>query len=103
VTLAIVIRDGTLVITLADDGRGFDPGGVSDAAGQDGVANMRQRMLDVGGTFELTSASGSGTRIELRLAIDPAKRNGFAHAELATPAAEPSGNGRVHADHGLDR
>src|SRR5439155_11730589 len=41
VTLAITLRDNAMVISIADDGRGFDKCG--SEAGQDGLKNMRQR------------------------------------------------------------
>ena len=59
VTLAIVLRDGVMTITIADDGRGFDATHNGEA-GQDGLANMRQRMLDLGGTFQIDSRQAAG-------------------------------------------
>jgi hypothetical protein len=54
------IADRRLVIEIADDGKGFNPSGVS--AGN-GLLNMRKRTRLTGSTFELKSEVGNGTRI----------------------------------------
>jgi signal transduction histidine kinase len=58
--------DGTLRLELADDGRGFDPGG-SPAQGHHGLANMRARADALGAQFAVESAPGRGTRIIVTL------------------------------------
>jgi signal transduction histidine kinase len=57
-------------IQIADNGVGFDP--ASARAGGNGLKNMRQRLEDIGGRFELSSQPGQGSQI--RLAI-PLSRN----------------------------
>jgi two-component system NarL family sensor kinase len=52
-----------LRLTIEDDGRGFDPDSV--AAGHFGLIGMRERARLLGGTLEVASAPGSGTRIDL--------------------------------------
>jgi signal transduction histidine kinase/ligand-binding sensor domain-containing protein len=59
-----------LEIGLEDDGRGFDLAAAETQG--DGLRNMRQRMAAVGGTFELASTPGAGTRLRLRIALPPA-------------------------------
>ena len=54
VALTIALEDRDLVITLADDGRGFATR--NGAAGQDGLRNMSQRMNEIGGVFRANSA-----------------------------------------------
>ena len=49
-------------LEVVDDGRGFVPEEALDR-GHHGLANMRARVQQVGGTFTLTSAEGDGTRI----------------------------------------
>jgi signal transduction histidine kinase len=54
---------GALRLSVTDDGRGFDP----DAPGAGfGLAGMRERVLLLGGTLDVTSGPG-GTRIEATL------------------------------------
>lgn len=59
-----------LDLTVSDDGEGFDPSIIKNRAGtHDGVSNLRQRMADINGTCEITSAPGQGTRVTLRVRI----------------------------------
>lgn len=58
---------------LRDDGRGFEPSAglrrARSGAGGQGLANMRERVLLVGGAFELNSAPGHGTEIAVRIPL----------------------------------
>jgi signal transduction histidine kinase len=59
-----------LVLRVEDNGRGFDPGDVvgPDAFGRhQGLANMRDRAIGMGGTFVIDRPSGTGTRIIVRV------------------------------------
>ncbi|MFC5177182.1 GAF domain-containing sensor histidine kinase [Nocardioides taihuensis] len=49
-----------LQLTVEDDGEGFDP---TAAAPGTGLANMRDRVDAAGGTWELDTAPGRGTRV----------------------------------------
>jgi signal transduction histidine kinase len=62
-----------LTITLDDDGIGFDPGEVVAAAGGRGLGlvSMRERAANLGGTFQVDSRHGAGTRLVIEL---PAER-----------------------------
>ena len=53
--------DAGLHWEVRDDGAGFDPSGVADLG--HGFINMRDRMGSVGGTLEVESVVGQGTRI----------------------------------------
>jgi signal transduction histidine kinase len=61
--VALQLDDRTLTITVADDGRGFDPGQVNGEG--NGLPNMRQRLEDIGGHLEIVSQPGQGTTIRL--------------------------------------
>ena len=56
-----------LILNITDNGRGFAPAG--DHALADGLRNMTQRAADLGGSCEIASQPGNGTkvRVELRL------------------------------------
>lgn len=58
-------REFKLVIT--DDGRGFDPAAKTAAQPNNGLGNMRRRAEAIGGSLNLTSAPGKGTRLELKV------------------------------------
>jgi signal transduction histidine kinase len=49
-------------LEIADDGRGLKPGAVA-AGGHHGLANMRKRAEVLGGSFDIGSADGEGTRV----------------------------------------
>jgi PAS domain S-box-containing protein len=53
-------------ITVADDGRGFDPARLDPEPGSHfGLAFMRERMAQIGGNVEIDSRQGAGTRVIL--------------------------------------
>lgn len=61
----------TVVVSVRDDGVGFDPDirlPQARAAGRMGVASsLRGRLLDLGGSVDIVSGPGRGTEVELRL------------------------------------
>lgn len=60
-------QDRTLLLTVADDGRGFEPGGVSpDRHGQ---RTMRERAGLCGGRLAIDSAPGRGTTVVVRVPV----------------------------------
>lgn len=69
VWLGLAERDGGLVLTVSDDGRGFDEAGLRDklAHGHIGLASKRARLENVGGSLVISSAAGRGTRAEARV------------------------------------
>jgi len=72
-------RAETLSVTIADDGRGMTPGVRSEGMG---LLGMRERVLAVGGTFDLDSSPGRGVRIRVELPI------GSAGGDATTPGGE---------------
>ena len=52
---------GSLVLEIADDGVGFDPD--RSFPGHLGLRSMRERASGVGGSLEVVSSRGRGTRI----------------------------------------
>jgi NarL family two-component system sensor histidine kinase LiaS len=57
-----------IVLSISDDGIGFDMPEVSDTGM--GLANMRERMRSVGGQLEIDRQPGGGTRITAKLEGD---------------------------------
>lgn len=64
VEVALAYEPERVVLTVADDGRGFDPDARRLGFGLDGV---RARAAEVGGTVDVTSGVGSGTRLRVEL------------------------------------
>jgi signal transduction histidine kinase len=59
-------EDGQLIFEVADDGIGFDPSASGYGTGMQGMAD---RLAALGGELRVTSAPGSGTRVQGRLPI----------------------------------
>jgi signal transduction histidine kinase len=68
VDVVLDAREGALEFCVADDGRGFDTVGGDESAGS-GLANMRDRIVAVGGTLAVRSQAGAGTRVEGRIPL----------------------------------
>jgi hypothetical protein len=66
VRLALDVQPQAWVFMVEDDGCGFLPSTAAPSEA-DGLGNMKQRMLAVGGQCEIESASWWGTRVTLRL------------------------------------
>lgn len=66
VSVHLGTTNGTLHLTITDNGQGFDPAALA-LVSQDrrgiGLWSMRERAEEVGGTFSLRSAPGQGTTI----------------------------------------
>jgi signal transduction histidine kinase len=67
VDVALEVAVGELLLRVSDDGKGFDPMG--SFPGHLGLRSMRERVGAVGGTLEIHSAPGKGTRICVRVPI----------------------------------
>ncbi|MEU4215831.1 GAF domain-containing sensor histidine kinase [Actinoplanes sp. NPDC026623] len=67
VTIAVRTDDGSLVLEVTDDGRGFDP---LTPTGRFGLASMRERARAAGGRLEVLSRPGTGTTVRLVVPAD---------------------------------
>jgi two-component system sensor histidine kinase UhpB len=66
-----------LLLTITDDGRGFD---VRAASGKGlGLIGMRERAGAVGGTLEVVSRQGAGTRLDVAVPV-AASQTSIMHA-----------------------
>jgi ligand-binding sensor domain-containing protein/signal transduction histidine kinase len=64
VEIDLRVEGPRLVLAIVDNGVGFDPSIESDGQG---LMSMRRRAHSLGGTLEVTSGSGIGTRITLEV------------------------------------
>lgn len=62
-------RDGVVEISISDNGGGFDPGAKNGHDARLGLIGMRDRVNSLGGTFNLLSQPGVGTRVTARFEI----------------------------------
>lgn len=70
--IAMHQEENRLDIDINDDGRGFDPETLSSGIG---ITGMRERVYAFGGTFKLSSAAGSSTRLAIALPLMREKTN----------------------------
>jgi signal transduction histidine kinase len=67
VSLKIEVGQGELIISVTDNGHGFNS--ATEAAGGEGLQGMRHRLEHLGGGCEIRSRPGLGTEVELRLPV----------------------------------
>lgn len=68
--VSLEYSDEQLHLTVEDDGRGFAP---TDAANGHGLGNLRHRAEALGGTCQVDSSPGQGTRVHIELPLSGAK------------------------------
>jgi len=61
----VVEAGGRLLLSIHDDGKGFDPHNVRD--GSYGLAGIRERAEELGGKFDLRTSPGQGTELRVTL------------------------------------
>jgi signal transduction histidine kinase len=67
IELRMEARDGRLIVTVADDGIGFDPEDRSLRARRLGLTSMEERAAALGGTLNVVSRPGEGTTVTLEV------------------------------------
>ena len=68
----VFVSGGDLVLTVGDEGRGFDPTGMEPKNGKDGLGlfSIRERADYIGGSLAIESAPGEGSRFTLKLPLN---------------------------------
>jgi signal transduction histidine kinase len=70
VAIALAAEQDEVVLTVQDDGHGFDvERATAPGDGRSGLAGMRERVVGAGGRFSMSSAPGRGARLEARLPL----------------------------------
>ncbi|MBO0840509.1 MAG: sensor histidine kinase [Sciscionella sp.] len=64
VVVELAYHDDEVRLRIADDGRGFD---MAQQSAGFGLRGLRARMLDAGGEFDVRTAPGAGTAVEVCL------------------------------------
>jgi signal transduction histidine kinase/ligand-binding sensor domain-containing protein len=67
VTVALQVNEAQLHTHVTDNGRGFD---LAQTQLGNGLANMRRRIEDLGGQFEIDSKPGRGSTVQLTLRLN---------------------------------
>ena len=90
----------SVVLTIEDDGRGFDPATVRRRTpGGFGLLSIEERVADARGSFRLDSAPGRGTRITVELPASPATETRPADAEGEDGRSPAAADGDSHDTH----
>ncbi len=63
---SVALTNGSLRVSLRDDGKGFDP---EERYSGHGLGSMRARARDLGGTLEVASTAGAGTTVSLTVPL----------------------------------
>jgi len=71
VWLRLSLNGGMVELEIEDNGLGFSISGI--ATGGNGLENMRTRLAETGGRFELTSVHGQGTKVRFVFPVSPAR------------------------------
>lgn len=78
--VTLTYMEDRVLLDIADDGKGFDPSGARDSSGRrtdpsgargHGLAAMRVRTAQLGGTLTVESAPGQGTVISAAIPVEP--------------------------------
>ena len=59
-----------VVISIKDDGRGFDTDNVKPSGSGLGLVGLKERTAMIGGTISINSSLGNGTEIKINLPIE---------------------------------
>ena len=90
-TIQLVSEYEQLVLVIEDNGRGFAPFAVrepDDVGHHQGLANMRDRVVGMGGSFAVQRPAAGGTRIIVRVPVTVAAGT----TEASAPSAAPIGD-----------
>jgi signal transduction histidine kinase len=66
-SVSLDTRSNELIISIIDNGKGFDPAFHECDGRHFGISSMKERMDKVGGILQINSSIGSGSRVELHL------------------------------------
>ena len=71
-TVSVAGKNGTIMLSIKDSGRGFDPSR-SKKRGL-GLISMEERVRQAGGTFTMKSTPGKGVHIDVRILYPAARK-----------------------------
>jgi signal transduction histidine kinase len=66
IELRVTQGEGNVTVAIRDQGKGFDPANIGERHGL-GLELMRERVTELGGTVDVTSAPADGTTVRVRL------------------------------------
>ncbi|MCX7192065.1 MAG: DUF4118 domain-containing protein [Proteobacteria bacterium] len=69
VSISLSVLNDSLILTVSDNGKGFDPDDLR--ANAFGLIGIRERAVMLGGTTSITSLAGHGTTVRVTLPVNP--------------------------------
>lgn len=69
IAVSVLFNPNSLLVTVRDDGRGFDVAQVAVESGHDGIQVGRVLAESIGGTYEVQSSLDEGTSVRISLPI----------------------------------
>jgi signal transduction histidine kinase len=67
-TIDLRVEDDTVILSVADDGVGFDPGEIRSTSHL-GLTNLHERAASLGGSISIASTLGTGTTLSFQVPI----------------------------------
>ena len=95
-TIRIELTGSRLKVVVADNGRGFDP--ARPGREGKGLANMKQRMAEIRGEYEIVSRPSEGCQVTFQV---PLKQRSFFRRRFQTPPRNDLTAG-THPDNKFD-
>jgi len=82
VDVNVWVKDKSLLMTIQDDGQGFDASSIP--SGHYGILGIKERVRLVNGTFEIQSENGKGTALKIEI---PLALSGTSAGRVVAPRA----------------
>ena len=64
------MKDNYWIITVTDDGKGFDPNSIEEVSTGNGLANMKQRVAEANYKLKVQSSKDKGTSMMLSIPVN---------------------------------
>jgi len=75
--IRFVVEETAVIVTIADEGVGFDTNAPNNDHGHIGLTSMQERAKELGGTLTINTQPGAGTKIKVVVPIaDEEKQDG---------------------------
>ncbi len=81
VRIRLQYGNDAIAMEISDDGVGFEPA-LDHARGGFGITGMKERCQKIGGTLQIDSSPGKGTKVIVRLSVNPRE-----HSNPTKPAS----------------
>lgn len=69
VAVNVRVKDASILLTIQDDGQGFDADSIP--SGHYGILGIKERVRLVNGSFEIQSKNGEGTLLKIEIPLSP--------------------------------